>query len=360
MFSGTGFFTKEGKPAIIYHGEGSGHNQISIAQDDELEKWSFPTAVEPIVGPDQDGSLIANWDPDAWLDGNQYYALSGGSPGSGKPPTLFRSEDLKAWKYLGLFLTHDMPDVKPDEDISCPNFFKIGNKDMLLCISHTLGCRYYLGEWKNEKFSPEFHARMNWHQWDFFAPESVQTADGRRVMWAWCNLGQPQSGIQSLPRELSLPEDGILRIKPLRELESLRGEEFKTPRLAVENETKVLNQIHGDALEIVADFRAPEAKEFGVKVHCNATGQNGAVICIKRNEKILQIGEVQAPFECRENEDIQLRVFVDKNVIEAFVNDRQAAVISHAYEPQDTGVSVIADGKANVNVKAWKIESIYE
>ena len=28
--------------------------------------------------------------------------------------------------------------------------------------------------------------------------------------------------IQSLPRELSLPDDGILRISPLRELESLR------------------------------------------------------------------------------------------------------------------------------------------
>ena len=28
--------------------------------------------------------------------------------------------------------------------------------------------------------------------------------------------------IQSLPRELSLPADGILRIRPLRELEALR------------------------------------------------------------------------------------------------------------------------------------------
>jgi hypothetical protein len=28
--------TKEGKPAIIYHGQGSGRNQIAIAEDDAL------------------------------------------------------------------------------------------------------------------------------------------------------------------------------------------------------------------------------------------------------------------------------------------------------------------------------------
>ena len=37
MFSGTGFITKEGKPAIIYHGRGTGRNQISYALDDKLE-----------------------------------------------------------------------------------------------------------------------------------------------------------------------------------------------------------------------------------------------------------------------------------------------------------------------------------
>ena len=36
MFSGTGFITKEGKPAAIYHGQGSGKNQIAIATDHKL------------------------------------------------------------------------------------------------------------------------------------------------------------------------------------------------------------------------------------------------------------------------------------------------------------------------------------
>ena len=112
------------------------------------------------------------------------------------------------------------------EDISCGNMFQIGNKWMLLCISHRLGCRYYLGDFKDEKYLPDFQAMMSWNGNNFFAPESVLSKDGRRVMWAWLlNLPIAPCGIQSLPRELELPEDGVLRIRPLRELQSLRYDE---------------------------------------------------------------------------------------------------------------------------------------
>jgi beta-fructofuranosidase len=362
MFSGTGFFTKEGKPAIIYHGEGSGRNQIAIAEDDQLEKWSAPMALEPKVRPDQDGSKIANWDPDAWIDGGYYYALSGGSPGSGKPPTLFKSPDLKYWEYLGLFLTKDMPDVKPDEDISCPNFFKIGGKDMLLCISHTLGCRYYLGEWKNERFTPDFHARMNWHGWDYFAPESVLTPDGRRVMWAWCNVGYPQSGIQSLPRELSLPEDGVLRIKPLRELETLRYDGKSESNITLRSDVPhKLRELAGDALELMITFQPGTAKEFGVKVYCDRHGGNGFPIAIEPVAKVLRLGAMRVPFELRAGEPAGFRIYLDRNLIEVFVNERQAAVASHRYAAGNVAISLFSGGGDAVvkEVKGWKMKSTY-
>ena len=47
MYSGTGFLTKEGKPAVIYHGAGSGRNQIAIAKDRKLFAWEKPYPVEP-------------------------------------------------------------------------------------------------------------------------------------------------------------------------------------------------------------------------------------------------------------------------------------------------------------------------
>ena len=369
MFSGTGFFTKDGKPAIIYHGWGSNHNQIATAADDNLESWNKPWPLEPIIKPGQDGSKIANWDPDAWLEGNTYYALSGGNPGSGKPPTLFRSDDLKNWDYLGLFLTKDMPDVRPDEDISCLNFFKIGNKRMLLCISHNLGCRYYLGEWKNERFTPDFHARMTWNGNHFFAPESLLTKDGRRVMWAWI-MGLPlaPTGVQSLPRELELPADGILRIKPLRELESLRydPQQQNIPTLKGDMVVKPY-QSNGDALELQVTFKTLRAKELGVDLLYGA-GDDWLRIAYLPDRNILQVGAVNAPFELKMganhtlSEDLNLRIFLDKNLVEVFANDRQAAVAAAKYEMGNPVIDLrcIDAEPTAVEIKSWKMKSIYQ
>ena len=73
------------------------------------------------------------------------------------------SEGYK-WEYVGKFMSKDLDNVVKGEDISCPNFFKLRNKWVLLCISHSHGCRYYIGDWdkKREQFFPEFHERMNW------------------------------------------------------------------------------------------------------------------------------------------------------------------------------------------------------
>ena len=215
---------------MIYHGEGSGSNMISYALDDNLDEWSKP---EPIVSMDENGEVHEDyWDPDIWEIDDTYYALSGG-----KEPSLMKSADLKNWKHLGKLLHNDFPEdigIPREEDISCANIFQIGDKWMLLCISHRIGCRYYLGDFVDEKFLPDEHHLMNWTDtnWEdfsnlsYFAPESMISEDGRRVMYTWLITDVKPTGVQALPRELELPEDGVLRIKPLKELESLRYDEI--------------------------------------------------------------------------------------------------------------------------------------
>ena len=357
MFSGTGFFTKEGKPAIIYHGQGSGRNHIAYALDDNLDKWTMP---EPVMPTDKDGKTprMRHWDPDCWLNGDTFYALSGGGN-----PQLLKSEDLKKWKYLRDVLHKDFPTnlgVKKGEDISCANMFKIGSKWMLLCISHGLGCRYYLGDFKDEKYLPDFHAMMNWNGWDFFAPESMLAKDGRRVMWAWCKLAGAQSGIQSLPRELSLPKDGVLRIKPLRELEKLRYDEKTIKGTTFKAGANfMLKGISGDTIELAVTIKPTDAKKYGVTVFCDKDGK-GFPIAIDPGRKALTMGRIAPPFELAKGEDLKLRIFLDKSMVEVFVNDRQAAVYMVKHDKANVGVSLFSEGgQIHADVKAWKMKTIY-
>jgi beta-fructofuranosidase len=359
MFSGTGFFTKEGQPAIIYHGAGSGRNQIAFALDDNLEKWTKPVAIVPRDASGKEPQM-RHWDPDCWLNGDTYYAFSGGGN-----PTLMKSSDLKNWQYLGPLLHDDYPaniGMSKGEDISCGNMYKIGKKWMLLCISHGLGCRYYLGDFKDEKYLPEFQAMMSWNGNNYFAPESVLAKDGRRVMWAWLlNVPIAPCGIQSLPRELELPEDGVLRIRPLRELQSLRYDAKQEEGITVKSDAAYrLKEIRGEAMELEMTIKAPTAKEFGLDVLCDENGKNGLRVAVIPESKTLQVGHVRAPFELKKGEDLTLRVFIDKNLVEVFANDRQAAVSAQKYVPENVGVSLFSRGGDVVaQVKGWKMKSIY-
>lgn len=379
MFSGTGFFTKDGKPAVIYHGQGSGRNFIAIAKDNRLAEWEKPYAIEPDF-PDGDVPGIHHWDPDCFLVGDTYYAVYGG-----RHQPLFKSTDLKAWTYVGDFLKHDMPDVAIGEDISCPNFFQLDDKWILLCISHPFGCRYYIGDWdaEHEQFMPESHGRMNWKRpeqsiyktvyRDFFAPESVLTSDGRRVMWAWLHTLHDKikyRTCQSLPRELSLSDDGNLRMRPLRELENLRYDSIVFQDITVipadaphsNSAIQHVIDLDHDAYEIKVTIKQDEVqrKRFGLQLFADEMRDGFPIIILPETSTIL-VGKSEAPFSITDlnvDEDLELRIFVDKYLAEVFVNDRQAVVGIDMDYQLAKGLSIYTYGDSITiqRIEIWKLK----
>ena len=379
MFSGTGFITKEGRPAAIYHGQGSGWNQIAIACDHDLSAWEKPYAVEPKTAEGAAADMI-HWDPDCFLIGDTYYAISGG-----RDQPLIKSDDLIHWRVVGDFLRHEMPDAAIGEDISCPNFFALDGKWMLLCISHPMGCRYYLGDWDSEAecFVPESHGRMNWRRSgqsiyqttyrDFFAPESVLTPDGRRVMWAWLTTldGVGSLSLQSLPRELRLDSAGALRIKPLSELEFLRYDLAQAadltvtpPEAAHGNEaTTRITTLESEAYEIRIEVSREQAtrKRFGVQLFADADHE-GLEVMIRPETGTLRVGETDAPFavsDLPQGEDVEIRIFVDKYLVEVFVNERQAMVATYQEYEAASELRAYSYGAPTVfrSVEIWKMKA---
>lgn len=279
-----------------------------------------------------------------------------------------KSDDLKRWDYLGK-LFHEETNwetlgVDRNEDVSCANMFKIGDKWMMLCISHDLGGRYYLGDFKGDKYLPESHHLMNWKGIEYFAPESLVAADGRRGMWTWItptvSLSSSQSGVQSLPPELSLPEDGVLRIKPLRELESLRYNEQNEGEInVVAGECYRLKKLTGNTVELSVSIQPAAAKSFGARVFCDDEG-NGMPIRYLADEKKLAVADVKAPFELKNGETLRLRIFLDKDMVEVFANDRQAIATGQENGYKKTGIELFSQGGAiQASVMGWQMRSIY-
>ena len=381
MFSGTGFLAPDGRPAVIYHGQDSGQNWIAVARDKDLAGWEKPHPFSPV---DAAGLPVKvhQWDPDCFRIGDTFYAVSGGTD-----VPLFKSRDLKTWTRVGPFISQQgFKDILGVEDISCPNFFPIGSKWMLLCISHQLGCRYFLGSWdaQREQFIPEKHGRMNWRRhgvpwnqmWtgsDVFAPESVLTPDGRRVMWAWLGGLHPSlSGktIQSLPRELSLPDDEILRIKPLRELENLREDHERMAAVDVPESpevwtgrtvTKRLLTLPGKSVEM--NIRVPRdaalKRRWGLTLFADGEG-GGLPLAFRPENGTIELGDTTAPFsvaDLPDAEDVELRIFVDECLVEVFVNERQALVAAWFAKNGQDGVDVWSLGKSFPigPVDIWKL-----
>ena len=409
IFSGGAFVDQNGVPTITYWGLGPEAGICTATStDDNLEVWT--KADRPIIHQTEsglavlpDGTPVGAADPSAiWFKDGHYYLLTGNLlvqieygrkrgqvEHQGDTLSLFRSDDLVHWEYLHPFYQSRRDWTRADEDDMCPDFFPLGDRHMILFISHNLGCQYYLGRYTDDHFYPETHGRMTWVDRAFFAPESLVDARGRRIMWAWIFEGYPRveqeaalwAGTLSLPRVLWLGEDKTLRMAPPEELTTLRYHPRGGQNLTVHPEADLrLEGVSGCDLELNLEITSADAAQYGVAVCCSPDNAectrvyydavehklaidttHSSLWCDPRTEKEIT-DSVQAlpatveagPLELAPGEPLRLRVFVDRSVVEVFANDRQA-VMRRIYPTRadSVGVALFARGGA-AQVRAWQ------
>ena len=396
IFSGNAFVNRDGAATIAYLGVDAGIC-IATSQDDDLRTWTKSPAnpVIPIPREGDPGHGQYNvHDPHVWLEGDTYYAILNGKmlPKREYDTTfLFRSADLAHWEYVHPFYQPNPQWTGPEEDCACPDFFPLGGRHMLLAISHARGARYYLGRYQDETFVPEEHHRMNWPGGTCFAPESLVDDRGRRIMWAWvldrrgetARRASGWSGVMTLPRALSLGDDGALRIEPADELQRLRTGHRHLENLTVADAATVaVEDVAGDCLELAAELHPRGAREFGLKVRCSPDGEEQTLIAYDRAKQCLRIdlarstldpgvvyrtycmfgGEdpavtaQEAPLALEPGAPLHLRVFLDRSILEVFANGRQC-VTQRIYPtlPSSQGVALFSHAGATEvkSLDAW-------
>ena len=392
-WSGTAMVEKD-RVIANYHAH-QGGNCIATASDDMLTDW-VKSPANPVIPYDPDKT----YDPCIWKEGDTYYSISGRitkaeqdeQVGGKDIAYLYKSKDLEHWEYAGSLYEGGVF-TNPGEDCACPDFFPIGKKYMLLFFSHSHGAHYYIGDYANGRFKPEYHERMNFtcfSQWplvtsgDFAAPISWKGPNDRRIVIAWVPEGRTWetmkssgwAGILSLPRDISLGSDNRLRIEPVPELQALRRNHVSIPEIILGAEPVTLDKIRGDTLEIHAVIKPGKATRIGVKVRRSPGGEEETVIAIDRKANTLTLDPTRAslspevvgkgiqvaPFEIELDKMLELRIFIDRSVVEVFANGRQC-VTKRVYpsRPDSLGVQLFAEGgEAKVHcLEAWEMASIW-
>jgi len=397
IFSGGAFLSREGIPHIMYHGEGSATNLVAYSTDEDLRVWKkfegnpvlrTPQEYDPMYGK------YRAWDPEGWYDreSDNYYQISGGEVAG-----FFKSKDMLEWEYLGDLIDQENRMRHDFEDLSCPDFFRIGDKHMLLFISHNLGTQYYIGTFANDRYDVEDHGRMNWPGGTFFAPEQLVDEKGRNIIWGWVLERKPEhlagfgwSGIMSMPRVLSLNQNGDLEINPPEEVKALRFNGTEEKDISIEAGSEKELSLKGKSLEILIEIDKGNASYCGVKVFCSPDGREETVVKYDPLAKELVIdfvrssvnGPVQmrsncmmepqleeygetvtlqrAPFELKSGETLRLDIFIDRSIVEVFANGRQCmtqVVYPELTESKSVKIFSSTKGITVKSVQVWEMSS---
>jgi beta-fructofuranosidase len=156
----------------------------------------------------------------------------------------------------------------------------------------------------------------------------------------------PWNGVHTLPRTLEF--DGQhLRQEPLPEFEALRGEHESQMDITIKPGTTSHIRTGGDAVEINAEFEPGDAQRFGLKVRISddgarfvrvwfdtATGDYGV------DGQVLHKGS--GPSYLAKGQPVRMRVFVDKAVVETFVNGQTCTTVAQVKAPKPA--QPLADG----------------
>ncbi len=403
-FSGA-TLVEEDRVIAIYHGTQAG-NMVAVSSDPLLLNWEKVAnkAVIPIRGPDGSELPYRVFDPCIWRKDGTYYSLSAGTKPegpAGKPVRanfLLSSDDLEHWEYLHPFVEDDAFTLVGD-DGACPYFWPIGDRHILLFFSHMSGGQYLLGDYDRErdKFVVTHGQKFNFGAASpsgLHAPSATPDGSGDVIAIFNMNPGKPTDGwdqIMTLPRRLSVDGDD-LSMTPAGDIESVRGSHERIENMSLPaNREIVLDSVAGNALEIIAEIdpreapmvelnllRSPDREEFTRVAFFRDRGFSlRRVFGRDARQSLLTIDSSYssvapdalsrapetAPVLLGEGELLELRVFVDRSVIELFANGRQCLAVRVYPERADSiGVSLRAQGSEAWlrSLDAWQMNSIWE
>ena len=393
-FSGSAAELPDGRHLLMYTGvrqEGGDKGKeyqtqcIAVGNGTDYRKYEK----NPVLGADVLPEGLSPYDfrdPKIWRTEDGGYRCVVGARREDKRGVLlqFESRDGFEWQYVGILAEND---GRCGLMWECPDFFPLDGKQVLFVSPQDMlpkefeyhngnGTVCMTGRMDGDRFIEEHDQAIDYGI-DFYAPQTILTPDGRRVMIGWMQNWdtskttgyeeRPWFGQMSLPRELFL-KNGRLYQQPIRELARYRSGNVEYRDVLLDGE-KTLEGIEGRVIEMELRLRPADPKNPYQKFIMNfaQNEQYHSVLSYRPDESLLQIdrkfsGSRRAYIHQRRclvpgrNGEIRLHVILDRFSAEIFINDGEQVMTATILTGSDaTGISFETDGKVLMDITKYAL-----
>ena len=396
-FSGSALTLPDGRHLLMYTGvckerQDDGRTCdiqtqcLAIGDGRDYEKYQGNPVLTQKDLPDN-GSKYDFRDPKMWVASDGTYRCVAGNctPERDGQILLFSSPDGMNWKYDKILTANN---GRFGTMWECPDFFSLDGKQVLIVSPMDMlpqGLEYHNGngtlclignyDEKEEVFTEEENQAVDYGI-DFYAPQTILSPDGRRIMIGWmqnwdtCNLHSPEKawfGQMSLPRELSVVNGRLIQ-KPVRELNNLHGDEVRYENVTFSG-IKMLEKVEGRKIDMEVSVRPIDEEnmyqKFMIRFAQNDTYHTS--VSFRPRESIVKVdrkfsGTRRAVIHQRrsrvisKNGEIKLRLILDTFSVEIFINDGEHVMSATMYtDTSADAISFLADGIVTMDVVKYEL-----
>ncbi len=356
---------------------GDGTNYCKYEGNPILDETSLPPGFSPYDFRD----------PKIIKEGDIYYALVGNRAEDGSGSILmFESHDAMHWEFFSVLESCNNQFGKMWE---CPDFFNLDGQDTLLISAQemsSIGLEFHPGNISMcffGKYNPESRkfVRKNVQAidfgLDFYAPQTLETEDGRRIMIAWMQSWESSGckpkgmnffGQMTLPRELHVRNGRLIQL-PVREIERYRTSRTAYKNITLSEEIN-LHGIKGRFIDMTVTVRPVNKDRMYryFRINVARDGEHVTIIRHKPENNTIRVDRSHSgfphdiinmrDFPVTPNPDgIKLRIIMDRYSIELFVNDGEQAASFVIYTPLSAdSISFEPDGSVILDVEKFDLE----
>lgn len=391
---------------------------IATSSDSLLLNWTKVKGARPVItdrdapcwtppdAPPVEGQKPYKvFDAYIWKENGVYWLLTAGYEPDPVTGRRFREmylhrctdDNLENWEFVKPFLENDRFRELGD-DGACPYFIPMGDdRRLLLHFSHRAVPKYLLGKYDadTQSFTPFSAERLTSGYQVVVAPSAYPTPDNGAAVIFNMSEQLPHDGwygIMTLPQKLSLGGhwNDMLCRAPFGDISSLYADEKVLCDVALPAGEKVFPDFSGTSYEMRLRLTADNIPQtLEVEVLRSKDGEETTKISFYRfkggmyailpyqSDSVLSIDATRSSSDDRftplppetvsvvmqNTDELDLRIFVDRSVVEVFVNDKHYTCMrAYPVREDSTGVSVLArGGEGRVAELSFRnMKSIYE